>query len=168
MSQLPFFTWHNNIMCAAVGQCCRCGVWHVFCACHFSLRLCHTEPSSLRVVAEHNNMCCEKCFWWNVSVEKKFGLLFWCAAPSIILASFALAPLSFALIPQQMAVVNFVHFYFVKWYVKIIWIKKVTPKIKFKKYKIVNKRSTYSFCTFLTFQTVINNKKTLNKLYQNI
>jgi hypothetical protein len=32
---------------------------------------------------------------------------------------------------------------------------KVTSNIKFKKYKIANKRSTNNICTFLTFQTVI-------------
>jgi hypothetical protein len=50
MSQLPFFTWHN-ILCAssvgAVGAACSD-------ACHFSLTLRHTEPSPVRVVAEHN------------------------------------------------------------------------------------------------------------------
>ncbi len=34
--------------------------------------------------------------------------------------------------------------------------RKVTSNIKFKKYKIVNKRNTYNLCTFLTFQTVVN------------
>jgi hypothetical protein len=34
--------------------------------------------------------------------------------------------------------------------------RKVTSNIKFKKYKIVNKRCTNSLRTFLTFQTVIN------------
>ena len=33
---------------------------------------------------------------------------------------------------------------------------KVTSNIKFEKYKILNKRSTNSLCTFLAFQTVIN------------
>jgi hypothetical protein len=85
------------------------------------------------------------------------------AAPSISLAllsislapflppSFSLALLSFVLVPQQMAAVNFVHFYCVKLFVKMD--RKFTSNIKFKKYKIVNKRSTNSLCTF---QTVIN------------
>ncbi len=34
--------------------------------------------------------------------------------------------------------------------------RKVTSNIKFKKYKIVNKRNTNNLCTFLTFQTVVN------------
>jgi hypothetical protein len=113
-------------------------------------------------------------------VKKKFGLLLWCAnlhlrcmAPSISLAppsisltppsilsvppSFLLAlhaPPSFVLVPQQKAAVNFVHFYSVKLFVKMD--RKVTSNKKFKKYKIVNKRSTNSLCSFLTFLTVIN------------
>jgi len=81
-------------------------------------------------------------FWWNVSVEKKFGLLqcanlqVWCAPPS-----FSLALPSFVLVPQQMAAV-----YFVKWFVKMD--RKVTSNIKFKNYKIVNKRSTNSIIIF--------------------
>jgi len=107
-------------------------------------------------------------FRWYVSVEKKFGLLFrcanlqlQCAATSISLAltsislaltSFSLAQTSFVLTPQQMAALNFLHFYFVKWFVKMD--RKVTSNIKFKKYKILNKRSTNNVSNFLTFQTV--------------
>jgi hypothetical protein len=103
-------------------------------------------------------------------VEKKFGLLLWCSnlhlrctPPSISLAppsflhtppSFLLAPPSFVLVPQQMAAVNFGHFYCVKLFGKMD--RKVTSNIKFKKYKIVHRRSTNSLCTFLTFQAVIN------------
>jgi hypothetical protein len=56
-------------------------------------------------------------------VDKNFSALFWCAnlqlrcpLPSFSLAppSISLAPPSFVLAPQQMAAVNFVHFYFVK------------------------------------------------------
>jgi hypothetical protein len=48
----------------------------------------------------------------------------WCTAPSILRAapSFSLAPHvppSFELVPQQMAAVNFGHFYFVKLFVKM-------------------------------------------------
>jgi hypothetical protein len=82
-------------------------------------------------------------------VEKKFGLLFRCANLHL-----RCAPPSFVLVPQQMAAVNFVHFYCVKLFVKMD--RKVTSNIKFKIYKIVNKRSTNSLCTFLTFLTVIN------------
>jgi hypothetical protein len=53
-----------------------------------------------------------------------------------------------------MAAVNFGNLFGVKLFVKIY--RKVTSNIKFKKFKIVNKRSTNSLCTFLTFQTVIN------------
>ena len=49
---------------------------------------------------------------------------------------------------------HFCHFYGVKLFVNMD--RKVTSNIKLKKYKIVNKRSTNSLCTFLTFQTVIN------------
>jgi hypothetical protein len=82
-----------------------------------------------------------------------------CLPPSILQAppSFLLAPHSppsFVLVPQQMAAVNFVHFYCVKLCVKMD--RKVTSNIKFKKYKTVNKRSTNSLYTFLTFLTVIN------------
>ena len=59
-----------------------------------------------------------------------------------------------SLIYKQMAAVNFPHFYFVKLFVKMD--RKVTSNIKFKKFKIVNKRITYNLCTFSTFQTVIN------------
>jgi hypothetical protein len=41
---------------------------------------------------------------------------------------------------MQMAAVNFLHFYFVKLFVEMD--RKVTSNIKFKKYKIVNKRGT--------------------------
>jgi hypothetical protein len=94
-------------------------------------------------------------------VEKKFGLLLCCAnlhlrckAPSISHASpsFLLAPNAlpfFVLVAQQMAAVNFGYLFGVKLFVKIY--RKVTPNIKIKKYKIVNKRSTNSLCTFLTF-----------------
>ncbi len=58
------------------------------------------------------------------------------------------------LVPQQMAAVNFGNLFGVKLFVKIY--RKVTSNIKFKKYKIVNKRSFNSLRTFLTFQTVIN------------
>ncbi len=103
---------------------------------------------------------------------KKFGLPLWCAnlhlrcaAPSISLAPLSVlhaplsflitphVPTSFVLVPQQMTAVNFGHFYCVKLFVKMD--RKVTSNIKLKKYKIVNKRSTNSLCTFLTFQTVI-------------
>jgi hypothetical protein len=99
-------------------------------------------------------------------VEKKFGLLLRCAnlhlrcaAPSILRVptSFLLAPNAppfFVLVPQQTAAVNFGYLFGMKLFVKIY--RKVTSNIKFKKYKIVNKRSTNSSCTFLTFQTVIN------------
>ena len=98
-------------------------------------------------------------------MEKKFGLLLRCinlhlrcAAPSILHAplSFSLAPNappSFVLVPQQMAAVNFANLFGVKLFVNIY--RKVTSNIKFKKYKIVNKRRTNSLCTFLTFQIVI-------------
>jgi hypothetical protein len=58
MSQLPFFTWHN-ILCDSHRRCRRgatCSALRVFYACHFSLVLRHTEPSSVRVVAVHDNM----------------------------------------------------------------------------------------------------------------
>jgi hypothetical protein len=89
-------------------------------------------------------------------VEKKFGLLLQCANLHLRCKplSISLSPPSFVLVPQQMAAVNFGHFYGVKLFVKMY--RKVTSNIKLKKYKIVNKRSTNSLCTFLTFQTVIN------------
>jgi hypothetical protein len=59
----------------------------------------------------------------------------------------------FVLVPQQMAAVNFGNLFGVKLFVKIY--RKVTSNIKFKKYKIVNKRITNSLCSFFTFQTVI-------------
>ena len=81
-----------------------------------------------------------------------------CAAPSILRAapSFSLAPNVppfFVIVPQQMAALNFGNSFGVKLFVKIY--RKVTSNIKFKKYKIVYKRSTNSLCTFLTFQAVI-------------
>jgi hypothetical protein len=63
-------------------------------------------------------------------------------------------PPSFVLVPQQMAAVNFVHFYCVKFCVQMD--RKITSNIKIKKYRTVNKRSTNSLCAFLTFLTVIN------------
>ena len=80
------------------------------------------------------------------------------APPSILRAPppFSLAPNAppfFVLVPQQMAAVNFGHFYCVKLFVKMD--RKVPSNIKLKKYIIVNKRSTNSLCTFLTFQIVI-------------
>jgi hypothetical protein len=96
-------------------------------------------------------------------VEKKFGLLLWCTnlhlrcvAPSILRApsSFLLAqnaPSFFVLVPQQMAAVNFGNLFGVKLFVKIY--RKVTSNIKFKKYKIVNKRSTNSLCNFFNFSS---------------
>jgi hypothetical protein len=74
-------------------------------------------------------------------VEKKFGLLLWCAnlhlqcaAPSILHAppAFLLAPNAlpfFVLVPQQMAAVNFGNSFGVKLFVKIY--RKVTSNIKF-------------------------------------
>jgi hypothetical protein len=91
-------------------------------------------------------------------VEKKFRLLLRCAnlhlrctALSILHAppSFLFAPNAppfFELVPQQMAAVNFGNLFGVKLFVKIY--RKVTSNVKFKKYKIVNKRSTNSLCTF--------------------
>ncbi len=65
--------------------------------------------------------------------------------------------MSFVLMPQQMAAVNLGHFHCVKLLLKLIKMdQKVTSNVKLKKYKIVNKKSTYSLCTFLTFQSVIN------------
>jgi hypothetical protein len=58
-----------------------------------------------------------------------------------------------SIIFKQIAAVNFLHFYFVKCFVKMD--RKVTSNIKFKKYKFLNKRSTNNLCTFLTFQAVI-------------
>ncbi len=96
-------------------------------------------------------------------MEKKFGLLLWCAylhlrcaalSISRVPPSFLLtlnAPPFFVLVAQQMAAVNFGNLFGVKLFFKIY--RKVTLNIKFKKYKIVNKRITNSLCTFLTFQT---------------
>ena len=172
---------HGTIFCARrlVGAVCA--------ACFPRLPfLPHTVPHwTRRRQTQQHGLCratpCAFCtssvFWWNVSVEKKFGLLLWCtdlhlwcAAPSISLApplillapqSFSLAPpsfslvqLSFVLVPQQMAAVNFGNLFTVKLFVKIY--RKVTSNIKFKKYEIVNKRSINSLCMFITFQTVIN------------
>jgi hypothetical protein len=129
--------------------------------------LSHTAPHWTRRSRTQKHVLCtdtpcafgaSSAFWWNVSVEKKFGLLLRCAnlhlrcsAPSISHAPPSIlrvpyAPTSFVLVPQQMAAVNFGHFYCVKLFVKMD--RKVTSIIKFKKYKIVNKRSTNSLCTF--------------------
>ncbi len=78
-------------------------------------------------------------FRWNFSVDKNFGVLLQCtnlqlrctqSSFSLAPPAFSLAPLSFALAMQQMAAVNFVHFYFVKWFVKMD--RKVTSNIKLK------------------------------------
>ncbi len=68
----------------------------------------------------HSNMVCicrVFTFWLNVSVEKKFGLMFWCAGPSLTLAlpSIRLAPPSFVLaMPTDGSIKFCVRFYFVK------------------------------------------------------
>jgi hypothetical protein len=91
-------------------------------------------------------------------VEKKFGLLLGCANLHLqCTARFFYSrrtPPSFLLVPQQMAAVNLVHFYCVKFCVQID--RKIISNIKIKKYRTVNKRSTNSLCAFLTFLTVIN------------
>jgi len=145
---------------ACVRACVRAACFY---ACRFALALarrCRTQQYSLRT-ATRCAFGTSSAFRWNVSVEKKFGLLFrcanlqlQCAATSISLAltSISLAQTSFVLTPQQMAALNFLHFYFVKWFVKMD--RKVTSNIKFKKYKILNKRSTNNVSNFLTFQTV--------------
>jgi hypothetical protein len=129
----------------------------------------------VRVVTKHNNMHFARqhrvrsarlprfgeMFQWRKSSVCCFGALIQhlrCAAPSILRAapSFSLAPNAppfFVIVPQQMAALNFGNSFGVKLFVKIY--RKVTSNIKFKKYKIVNKRSTNSLCTFLTFQAVI-------------
>ena len=166
-----FFHLAQYSVCSSRRRACvHACVRRVFYACHFAL--------ALHVVAAHNNMHYARLhgmrsvrlprfgdtFQW----RKTFGLLFrcanlqlQCAATSISLALtsislaltyFLLAQTSFVLTPQQMAALNFLHFYFVKWFVKMD--RKVTSNIKFKKYKILNKRSTNNVSNFLTFQTV--------------
>ncbi len=150
MSQLQFFTWHNILCAAFIGAVdavsAACSGRHVFYACRFSLALRHTEPSSVHVVAVHKNMryARQHCvrlaplphFKWNFSVEKKFGVLFWCTwrrQKCMQRRQLHSRRCRLCLLRsrcQQMAALNFLHF-FVKWFVKID--REVTSNIKFKK-----------------------------------
>ena len=166
MSQLPFFTWHNILCAAVVGAvgvraCVRAACFLRLPFCPRTARCRRTQQYALRTATRYA-FGASSTFRWYISVEKKFGLLFrcanlqlQCAATSISLAltsislaltSISLAQTSFVLTPQQMAALNFLHFYFVKWFVKMD--RKVTSNIKFKKYKILNKRSTNKVCNF--------------------
>ena len=169
MSQLPFFTWHN-ILCAAVGSAVgaalgvrpgfRCAVRRVF-----TRPRCHQTQQYAFRTATPCAFGASSAFRWNVSVEKKFGLLLRCANSAFavrgavnftrgtVFFTRAERAAVFVIVPQQMAALNFGNSFGVKLFVKIY--RKVTSNIKFKKYKIVNKRSTNSLCTFLTFQAVI-------------
>ncbi len=94
--------------------------------------------------------CFGDMFQWRKSLVCCFGALIcnWRAATSIALAltSFSLAPMSFVLAPQQMAALNFVHFNLAKLFCKID--REVTSNIKFKKYKIVNKKVLIEYVLF--------------------
>ncbi len=105
--------------------------------CPHTARCCRTQQYALHMATRYA-FGASSTFRWYVSVEKKFSLLFrcanlqfQCAATSISLAltSFSLAQTFFVLTPQQMAALNFLHFYFVKWFVKMD--RKVTSNIKF-------------------------------------
>ena len=170
-----FFHLAQYSVCSSRRRCRRaCVRACVRAACFLRLPFCprtarcrRTQQYALRTSTRYA-FGASSTFRWYVSVEKKFGLLFrcanlqlQCAATSISLAltsislaltSISLAQTSFVLTPQQMAALNFLHFYFVKWFVKMD--RKVTSNIKFKKYKILNKRSTNNVSNFLTFQTV--------------
>ena len=160
MFKLPFFTWHNILFAAvvsAVGAAfgVRRGTARRVFLC--VLVIVNTQKYAL-CAATPCAFGASSMFRWNVSVEKKFGLLLRCAnlhlrcaAPSILRTalSFSLAPIAplfFVLVLQQMAALNFGNSFGVKLFVQIY--RKVTSNIKFKKYKIVNKRSTNNLCTF--------------------
>jgi hypothetical protein len=165
-----FFHLAQYSVCSSRQRCrrnVRRAAWLSVCGAASFLRV--------RVVTKHNNMHFARqhrvrsarlprfgeMFQWRKSSVCCFGALIQhlrCAAPSILRAapSFSLAPNVppfFVIVPQQMAALNFGNSFGVKLFVKIY--RKVTSNIKFKKYKIVNKRSTNSLCTFLTFQAVI-------------
>ncbi len=159
MSQLPFFTWHN-ILCDS-RRCCQRGARRVYYACRFSLVLRHTEPSSVRVVAVHDNMHYARqhgvrsarlprfgeMFQWRKSLVCCFGAcgtVNYTRAPSITLAP--PSPPSFALATPTDGSIKFCSFFFVKWFVKID--REVTSNIKFKKYKIVNKKVLIAYVLF--------------------
>ncbi len=139
MPQLPFFTWHN-ILCAVVG---RRVVRSVFHACRFSLTLRHTEPSSVCIVAEHNNMWYTRQHGVRSARLPRFGEIFQWRKSSVccfgaLLCNFGASRRQLHLRRrllrsrrQQMAAVNFVHFYFVKWFVKMD--RKITSNIRFEK-----------------------------------
>jgi hypothetical protein len=154
MSQLPFFTWHNILRAAVVGAV---GVGRVFYACRFSL--------ALGVVAAHNNMRYAwlhgmrsvrlprfgDTFQWRKSSVCCFGALICnCGARRRQLHSRRRQLHSARrLLPsrcQQMAALNFFHFYFMKGFVKID--REVTSNIKLKKYKIVNKKVLIAYVLF--------------------
>ena len=156
----------SSALSACVRACVRaCGVFftpavspsHCTLSPHTTICVTHGYTVCVRCVFHVSVIRFSDTFQW----RKTFGLLFrcanlqlQCAATSISLAltSISLAQTSFVLTPQQMAALNFLHFYFVKWFVKMV--RKVTSNIKFKKYKILNKRSTNNVSNFLTFQTV--------------
>jgi hypothetical protein len=125
----------------------------------------------VRVVAEHNNLHFAlqhrvrsvglprfgEMFQWRKSLVCCFGALI-CIGGARRRQFYERRHLFYSmpfyeLVQQQMAAVNLGNLFGVKLFVKIY--RKVTSNIKYKKYKIVNKRSTNSQCTFLTFLTVI-------------
>jgi hypothetical protein len=159
--QLPFFHIAQYSVCGVQSARSARSVRRVFRAC---ATLNASSPNTT-ICITHGVFGASSAYRWNVSVEKKFGLPLRCAnlhlrcaapwislAPSSILRalpSFLLAPnapTSFVLVPQQMAAVNFGHFYCMKLFVKMD--RKVTSNIKLKKYKIVNKKVLIVYVLF--------------------
>ena len=165
MSQLPFFTWHNILCAAVVGavgvhECVRAAC--VRAACFLRLPFCPRTRTSLpytTIFVTHGNTVCVrhvfrvsvKCFSgekvrWAVSVR---------AEPSNVRAArqFHSRRRQRRLLRshcQQMAALNFVNFFFVKWFVKIE--REIPSNIKFKKYKIVYKKVVIAYVLFELFK----------------
>ncbi len=117
----------------------------IICAC-----CCRTQQYALRT-ATRCAFGASSAFRWNVSVEKKFGVLFWCTQRYQRCTQRCQLHLRrhchclLRLWRQQMAALNFVHF-FMRWFVKID--REVTSNKKFKKYNIVNKKILIAFVHF--------------------